>query len=55
VGQPALLEPVRESKIGDLLVDRRDKRYEASGVHFHDGYLYVVFDDSPNILRMRPD
>ena len=31
------------------------KRYEASGVHFENGYLYVVFDDKPHILRIRPD
>ena len=53
--QPVLLELVGESKISDLLKDRPDKRYEASGVHFKNGYLYVVFDDEPNILRIKPD
>jgi hypothetical protein len=50
-----VLELVSESKIGELLRDRLPRRYEASGVHFKDGYLYVVFDDEPNILRIRPD
>jgi len=53
--QPVLLELVGESKIADLLKGTRGQRYEASGVHFKDGYLYVVFDDAPNILRIRPD
>jgi hypothetical protein len=52
---PALLELVCESKIGALLRGGSNKRYEASGVHFNDGYLYVVFDDAPHILRIRPD
>jgi hypothetical protein len=52
---PVLLELVRESKIGELLKEGPGKRYEASGVHFKDGYLYVVFDDHPNILRIAPD
>ena len=52
---PVLLELVREAKISELLGDTHGKRYEASGVHFEDGYLYVVFDDAPHILRIRPD
>jgi hypothetical protein len=52
---PGLLELVCESKIGALLKGESRKRYEASGVHFKDGYLYVVFDDAPHILRIRPD
>ena len=31
--QPGVLELVREAKISELLSGRRDKRYEASGVH----------------------
>ena len=54
-GQPVLLELVCEAKIGELLGATRGKRYEASGVHFENGYLYVVFDDKPHILRIRPD
>ena len=53
--QPPLLELVCESKISDLLKEGTAERYEASGVHFKDGHLYVVFDDEPNILRIRPD
>jgi hypothetical protein len=53
--QPVTLELVGESKIGEILRARPGKRYEASGVRFKDGYLYVVFDDEPNILRIRPD
>jgi hypothetical protein len=29
--------------------------YEASSVHFKDGYLYMVFDDDPHLLRLKPD
>lgn len=54
-GQPVRLELVREAKIRELLKGRREKRYEASGVHFVDGFLYVVFDDSADILRISPD
>ena len=50
-----LLELVGESKFGELLKGGRGQRYEASGVRFKNGYLYVVFDDTPNILRIRPD
>jgi len=53
--QPVLLELVSESKIGELLGEGPRKRYEASGVRFNDGYLYVVFDDKPNILRLKPE
>jgi hypothetical protein len=49
------LELVCESKIGDLLPGRPAQRYEASGVRFKGDYLYVVFDDAPDILRIRPD
>jgi hypothetical protein len=54
-GQPVLLELVGEAKISELLGATRGRRYEASGVHFENGYLYVVFDDKPHILRIRPD
>jgi hypothetical protein len=54
-GQPEPLELVCESKIAELLPEEKRKRYEASGVHFKGGYLYVVFDDAPHILRVRPD
>ena len=54
-GQPILLELACEAKISELLGTTHGKRYEASGVHFENGYLYVVFDDRPHILRIRPD
>jgi hypothetical protein len=53
--QPVTLDLVRESKISELVKGGTRRRYEASGVHFKDGYLYVVFDDEPNVLRIRPD
>lgn len=54
-GRPVELELVREAKIGDLLQRTPDRRSEASGVHYCEGYLYVVFDDATTILRLRPD
>jgi len=49
------LELVQEARIGDLLKGASKKRYEASGVHLKDGYLHIVFDDDPCLLRLRPD
>ena len=49
------LELVGEARIGDLLKGDGDKRYEASGVHLKDGYLHIIFDDNPGLLRIRPD
>jgi hypothetical protein len=49
------LELVRETRIGDLLKRDGDKRYEASGVYLKDGYLHIIFDDNPGLLRLRPD
>jgi hypothetical protein len=49
------LELVQEEKIGELLKEAADTRYEASGVHLKDGYLHIVFDDDPCLLRIRPD
>ncbi len=53
--QPGVLELVREAKISELLSGRRDKRYEASGVHLKDGALHVVFDHAADILRISPE
>jgi hypothetical protein len=50
-----VLELVQEARIGDLLKGASDKRYEASGVHLKDGYLHIVFDDEPTLLRLRAD
>lgn len=49
------LQLVREARFADLLTGRRDKRYEASGVHVVEDHLYVVFDDEPDIVRLPPD
>jgi len=49
------LELVREVRISELLKDAGDERYEASGVCLKDGYLHVIFDDNPNLLRIRVD
>ena len=49
------LDLVREVRIGELLKGDGDKRYEASGVCEKDGYLHIVFDNDPHLLRIRPD
>jgi hypothetical protein len=50
-----VLELVQEARIGELLKDAGDKHYEASGVHMKEGYLHIIFDDDPRLLRLRPD
>ncbi len=47
------LELVWESKIADLLAGERDRRFEASGVHHRNGYLHIVCDDGPFVVRIR--
>jgi hypothetical protein len=49
------LELVQEVRIGDLLKEAGDKSYEASGVYLKDGYLHIIFDDNPCLLRLKPD
>ncbi len=49
------LESIQEARISDLLKGAGEKRYEASGVYLKDGYLHVIFDDRPRLLRIRPD
>lgn len=49
------LELVQEARIRDLLGDTGEHRYEASGVYLKDGYLHVIFDDAPRLVRIRPD
>jgi hypothetical protein len=51
----AFLELVREVRISEVLKDAGDTRYEASGVFLKDGWLHIVFDDVPCLLRIRPD
>ena len=46
---------VQEARIGDLFKGAGDKDYEASGVYLKDGYLHIIFDDNPRLLRIRPD
>ncbi len=50
-----VLELVQEARIGELLQGAGDNRYEASGVHYKDGYLHVIFDDDPHLMRLKPD
>jgi hypothetical protein len=49
------LELDQEARIGELLKGAGNRRYEASGVHLKDGYLHIIFDDNPRLLRLRPD
>jgi hypothetical protein len=49
-----VLELVQEIRIGELLKGVGEKDYEASGVYFRDGFLHIIFDDSPRLLRIRP-
>lgn len=49
------LELVQEVRIGELLKGDGDKRYEASGVCEKDGFLHIVFDDNPHLLRISAD
>lgn len=52
---PQRLELVKEATFAQLLGGGSRTRYEASGVHYRDGHLYVVFDDAPRVVRLRPD
>ena len=54
-GQWDVPRVVQEARIGDLFKGAGDKRYEASGVYLKDGYLHIIFDDNPRLLRIRPD
>jgi len=49
------LELLHEVRIGELLKDAGDNRYEASGVHLKDGYLHIIFDNDPRLLRLKLD
>jgi hypothetical protein len=53
-----VLELVHEAKISDLLKLgglSQGTRHEASGVYLKDGYLHIVFDNLPHVMRLRPD
>jgi hypothetical protein len=50
-----VLELVQEARISELLKGSGDKRFEASGVHLKDGYLHIIFDDEPRLLRLKAD
>jgi hypothetical protein len=50
-----VLELVQEARISELLKGAGGKRYEASGIFLKDGWLHIVFDDTPRLLRIRPD
>jgi hypothetical protein len=50
------LNLVRETKISDLHVAALPhNQYEASGVVSQGGFLYVIFDNSYRILKVKPD
>jgi len=49
------LELLAESKIKDLLKDLNVKRYEASGIQYKDGHVYIVFDNMPHPVRISKD
>ena len=49
------LELVKEAKIAALLTQKMNERHEASGIYFKDGFLYIVFDNDPYIVRLKPD
>ncbi|HQN89880.1 MAG TPA: hypothetical protein PLK36_07380 [Methanoregulaceae archaeon] len=49
------LELVHEARINDLVKGTDDQHFEASGVYLKDGYLHIIFDDNPYLLRIRPD
>jgi len=51
---PALVL-VKEAGIHSLLGGAGKKRFEASGVCREGGYLHIVFDNKPRLLRIRPD
>ena len=54
-GNTMFLELVEEARIGKLFKGAGGKRFEASGVYLKDGYLHIIFDDNPGLLRLRPD
>jgi len=51
----SFLELVYEARIKDIVKGRDDQHFEASGVSLKDGYLHIIFDDVPSLLRIRPD
>ncbi len=51
----AILGLEQEDRIISLLKDAGDKRFEASGICLKDGWLHIVFDDEPRLLRCRAD
>ncbi|MDD1709455.1 MAG: hypothetical protein LUQ37_00935 [Methanoregulaceae archaeon] len=51
----SFLELVYEARIGDLLKGSEKKHFEASGIYLKGGYLHIIFDDEPSLLRIRPN
>ena len=49
------LELLAEAKIKDLLTDSKVKRYEASGIQYKDGHVYIVLDNAPHPIRISKD
>lgn len=51
----SLAAPIAEATFSSLgLPALPHGRYEASGVHYQNGYLYVIFDNSYRVLKMTP-
>ena len=49
------LELLAETKLEHLLEQSEQSRFEASGLHYKDGYLYIVLDNAPQIVRVRTE
>ena len=49
------LELLAEAKIKNLLKDTKVKRYEASGIQYKDGHVYIVLDNTPHPIRISKD
>jgi hypothetical protein len=47
------LVAVAERKFGEFF--KKPKRFEASGVYYNDGFLYVVFDNLYQVAKIRAD
>ena len=49
------LDLLAEAKIKDLIKDTKVKRYEASGIQYKDGHVYIVLDNTPHPVRISKD
>jgi hypothetical protein len=51
--EPGNMVVIAERKFSEFF--KKTKRFEASGVFYHDGFLYVVFDNLYQVARIRVD